>query len=227
MRTKYKNQLFNLLKNSDFSPNDFSISFEENDEFPNTILSYKTSPFKFSIRESKSSFEHFQCKWVKYAPDYPISTYYPWNPSSFDDILNLLLEWLDNDVSNFEEDQYEPDLWEEYKEGQKVFDFNSIDFEEKGKFSIFEAKQISFAINELKFLIEKNFETSEKETTLINERLDYLIDSINNLNKFDWKSLVFSSIIGIMTTLTLDVEKGKLLFELVRQAFSTIHLLKK
>lgn len=130
-------------------------------------------------------------------------------------------------IKEYELDEFEPDLWSEYKNGNNSLNFNDIDCNDKDLFSISERKQISMSINELKLLINKNFETSVEEQNLINERLEYLINSTKKLNKFDWKSLTLSTVIGIATTLTLDVEKGKLLFELFRQVFSTIRNIKQ
>ncbi len=99
---------------------------------------------------------------------------------------------------------------------------NVINFEDKTLFSKDEKIQIKLAINELKFLIIQNFSPNNEEQIIIDNRLDYLIDSVERLNKFDWKSLVLSTIISISISLSLDSEKGRLLFELLRKVFLNI-----
>jgi hypothetical protein len=81
------------------------------------------------------------------------------------------------------------------------------------------------SINELKLLIHQNFNTSQEQQKLVDDRLNYLIDSTNRLNKFDWKSVSISTMLSIVTTLTLDVEKGRQLFVLFQKVFSIIPLL--
>jgi len=221
MRKKYKNQLFDLITKKGYSPDDFTLK-EEGGEGKTTIF-YKKTRFYFIIRNSSESYDEFDYSFVRYAPDFPVSAIFPqqgWD--SFNSVLQVFSNWLLYNIQEFEADEFEPDLWSEYKKGNSSLNFNEIDFSDKSNFSESERKQVSMAINELKLLISKNFDTIAEEQILVNERLDYLIESSNKLNKFDWKSLVISTIIGIATTLTLDVEKGKLLYELFRQVFSNV-----
>jgi hypothetical protein len=83
------------------------------------------------------------------------------------------------------------------------------------------------AINELKLLIHKNMETSEEEQELVNNRLEYLIEAMNRLNKFDWKSVAISTIMSISIALSLDTSKGQMLFDLFKKVFSIIPMLMK
>ncbi len=83
------------------------------------------------------------------------------------------------------------------------------------------------AIEELKLLIHKNLETTVEEQQVVNNQLDYLIEAMNRLNKFDWKSIAISSIMSISVALTLDTNKGQLLFDLFKKVFSIIPMLLK
>jgi len=56
----------------------------------------------------------------------------------------------------------------------------------------------------------------------IDDRLDYLTQAVDRLNKFDWKSLLISTIISISVALSFDTEKGKQLFNLFKQVFDVI-----
>jgi hypothetical protein len=227
MRKKYKNQLFNQIKELGLTPDDFSlVELPENPY--NTIVKYKDTPFYFSLTNSQDSYDAFECFYIQYAPEFPDSQIFPDRGYVlFSSILEKFIFWVKNHIKEFESDEFEPDLWSEYKNGNTTLNFNEIDFNDKNLFSIHERKQISMGINELKLLINKNFETTTEEQKLVGERLEYLIESTKKLNKFDWKSLVLSTVIGIATTLTLDVEKGKLLFELFRQVFSTVRSIQK
>ena len=62
---------------------------------------------------------------------------------------------------------------------------------------------------------------NEEELAKINEKIDYLMESVKKLNKFDWKSVLLSSVIDIVSDLTLDPTGGKMVFDIVRRAFSS------
>jgi hypothetical protein len=82
-------------------------------------------------------------------------------------------------------------------------------------------------VEEFRLLIVKTFAPPANEMKVVNERLDYLKEAVDRLNRFDWRSVAMSTLIGISTALTLDTEKGRILFGLFQQAFSTVvHLLK-
>lgn len=227
MRKKYKNELFKQIQELGLTPDNFSlVDLPENPY--QTIIKYKETPFYFLLTNPQDSYEEFECQFIQYAPEFPITEIFPdINYAEFNYILDMFIIWVKNHINEFELDEFEPDLWSEYKNGNTTLNFNDIDFNDKNLFSIHERKQISMGINELKLLINKNFETTTEEQKLVGERLEYLIESTKKLNKFDWKSLVLSTVIGIATTLTLDVEKGKLLFELFRQVFSTVRSIQK
>lgn len=227
MRKKYKNELFKQIQELGLTPDNFSlVDLPENPY--QTIIKYKETPFYFLLTNPQDSYEEFECQFIQYAPEFPITEIFPdRNYAEFNYILDMFIIWVKNHINEFELDEFEPDLWSEYKNGNTTLNFNDIDFNDKNLFSIHERKQISMGINELKLLINKNFETTTEEQKLVGERLEYLIESTKKLNKFDWKSLVLSTVIGIATTLTLDVEKGKLLFELFRQVFSTVRSIQK
>jgi hypothetical protein len=227
MRKKYKNEIFHKIKELGYTPDDFTLIENAEEEY-RTIIKYKDTPFMFTINNSTQSYDEFECFYVLYAPGFPDTDMFPErNYFEFSSVLKIFNNWVINHIKEYELDEFEPDLWSEYKNGNNSLNFNEIDFNDKDLFSNAEKKQISMSINELRLLINKNFETSVEEQKLINERLEYLIDSTKKLNKFDWKSLTVSTIIGIATTLTLDVEKGKLLFELFRQVFSTVRNIKQ
>jgi hypothetical protein len=56
----------------------------------------------------------------------------------------------------------------------------------------------------------------------INERLEYLSQAVDRLNKFDWKAQALSTLISIAVNLSVDTEGGKKLFQLFSQALEFI-----
>lgn len=228
MRKKHKNEIYSIISDSEFDQNEFEFveSDIEEDELPTNKLLYKNSPFIFTIRTSRENFNLFDYQYVQYCPDYSMTDFFPKRDyTSFEIVANSLRAWLKNHIKEYIEDKTEPDLWSELQNGNKSFEINKIDFDNKDSFTANERNQVTMALNELKILISKNFRTSEEEQKLVTDRLDYLIDSSDRLNKFDWKSLAISTLLSISLSLTLDTTKGKILFELFRKVFSNIPLL--
>jgi hypothetical protein len=183
MLKKYKNQLFDLIKQSGLDINRFQIN--EEDEIVTTI-SFNDSPFGFITFNSKESFDLFQFKFTLFSPKYAMSDFYPPNNwTNFSNLLSTFSNWIENHIKDYLQEQSEPDLWDEYLNGNKTLNFETIDFGNKESFTSDELVQIKMAINELKYLIQSNLEANETEQLLINDRLDYLINASLRLNKFD------------------------------------------
>lgn len=220
MKNKFKNQLFHLTRELGFAPSDFKLS---NDDDDNLIIRYLDSPLRFTIRQSDDEFDKFDCRFITYTPQYFESGYFP--PAIYDDfqvILDTFKNWINNEVKAFIEGQEdEDDLWDEYTRGDRSFEFANNSFDNQALFTVDEISQVAIAINELKFLINTNIAMTAEHQSIVNNRLDYLVENVGRLNKFEWKSLLLSTLIGIATTLTLDAEKGHLLFEFLKRVFSS------
>jgi hypothetical protein len=221
MRKKYRNELFALITDSQLPINDFSLKDEIIEDLPAVVIQYKNTPFKFVIRNAKNSYEDFDYQYVPYSPEFIMGGMSE-GFVDFDEVHSELDEWIESNIKAYLEDEEESDLWQEFNRGNSTVNLNEINFEEKSNFSKNEKAQLVMAMNELKFLIHKNFDTTNKEQDLVNQRIEYLIDSIDTLNKFDWKGSAISTIISIAISLTLDTEKGKLLFELFKRVLSII-----
>jgi hypothetical protein len=78
------------------------------------------------------------------------------------------------------------------------------------------------SLEEFKRLLKETFSPDDAQLKAIDGRLDYLSGALDRLNKFDWKSVLISSVVSIGATLSLSPEQGHQLFQLLRQAFSHI-----
>lgn len=136
-----------------------------------------------------------------------------------------LRSWIQNHLLEYIEELEQPDLWKEFNSGTKVLNLDSIDFENKESFSIDEKAQINLSIKELTYLINSQIASSDSEMAIVMDRLNYLVEASERLNKFDWKSLAISTLISISIALSLDVEKGQLLFDLFTKVFSAVQSL--
>lgn len=73
----------------------------------------------------------------------------------------------------------------------------------------------------------KNFEPEQAEMQIISDRLDYLSHAVDRLNRFDWQGIAVSTVLSIATTLTLDTDRGRVLWGLFQQAMSSVvHLIR-
>lgn len=228
MRKKYKNEIFNFLNSIKLGKENFDIEEYVEKNILKTIIVYKETPFEFKIRTSPTSFDLFDYQFVTFSPTYETTPLYPQSGwTNFVEVFESLENWVNNHVAEYIEELQIPDLWSEYKKGNTTLRFNEIDFENQEIFNFEEKEQIRMAINELKLLIHKNIETSEEEQQLVNNRLDYLIEAMNRLNKFDWKSVALSTTMSISIALSLDTIKGQILFDLFKNVFSIIPILLK
>jgi hypothetical protein len=75
------------------------------------------------------------------------------------------------------------------------------------------------ALRDVRLLIIDRFAPSTAEMESIDARLNYLTQAIERLNRFDWKSLLISSIMSISVALSFDTEKGRQLYKLFKQVF--------
>ena len=221
MLKKYKNRLFDSIRDSGIG-NNFEIRLQEIDHY--TELSLTNSELKLLIFNPADSFDLFYYRFSRFAPNYPLSDFAP-GPDSYTDfatIHGVVVTWIDTVVKRYVEEQNEIDMWQEINNGNKTLNIETIDFGDKNQFSFDEKSQITLALNDLKLLIENKFDLNEKEMGIVNGRLNYLMESKERLNKFDWKSLLINTIINIAIALSFDTQKGQELFLLFKNAFAMI-----
>ncbi len=240
MLKKYKNRLYQVVKNSGIDLNRVRKregELEGDDTFTIEIIG---SPFYFTVRDSSLKFERFDCRYVIFDPflNDRISPHVDpleeqqfygtagWSGrSSFNRIEQLLTEWLNDDVKRYiryVDELHGPDLWTKITEERQVLNLNDIDFNNKEFFNDQEKQQVRAALDNAKILIINNFHPAEDKLNIINEKLDYLSEAINRLNKFDWKSVMITMIIDISIALSLDTEKGRQLYHLFKTVFNEI-----
>lgn len=224
MRPTYKNALFMLLSTHEFGV----ASFEYKEDFflgkKSSVITYGATPFNFYITDAPDSYDRFRYSYSLYAPNFPVTPFFPEHEDycTFNVILAAFSNWLSDHLKKFTEDLSVPDLWKDYLDQGKLISIQQMDFGDRRRFSIDEKRRLSFAIRDLKYLIQDRFQTREEQQQMVDERLDYLVESMEQLNKFDWKSVVVSIIFSIIVALTLDTEKGRELFALFNSLFSLI-----
>lgn len=189
MLIKYKNQLFDIIRESTYALQQFE--YEDYNVGGNHIsmITYIDTPFYFYTKNPGDSYNQFQYKYTQFSPVYETTSYLPDNRwVGIDSILRSFRGWLEKDISEYLAENTAIDLWTEFKNASSSLDLDEIDFDDKDSFTLDEQNQISMALGELKLLINKNFNTKKEQQSNVINRLDYLIDASKRLNKIDWKS---------------------------------------
>lgn len=228
MLKKHRNVFLEIIKNSEFNENSFRSREGSVGDFPCFIIELQNTPLKFYIRNTKESFYDFDCKYVQLGPGFPESVYSPKDDftNDFNYICRLFEDWLNRDVKDYLDELMEPDYWRQINEQDDFISGALISEDDTSSFSGIEKDQLKLSINELKLLIVNNFQPSNEQLNVIDARLQYLSNSLDRLNKIDWRGLALSTMLGISIALSLDTEKGKVLFGLFKKVFtSVLHLL--
>jgi|WetSurMetagenome_2_1015567.scaffolds.fasta_scaffold43449_4 hypothetical protein len=216
---KYKNELLQILLDNGIDKNKL-IKKESvtQDKFKYFTIYIKDTPFYFILKNNPDNFDLFLCEYNLFKANYPPSFIKDkWR--IFIDIKPYIKHWI-KEVKEYFDELTTIDLWEQLSSSSKILHIGEIDFDNKENFNEDEIKQIKLSLNELKLLIGRNFELQEEEKKTVNNRLDYLTEASNRLNKFDWKSLLINTVLNIIIALSFDSQKGKQLFELFGKVFS-------
>lgn len=223
MLKKYKNQLLDAIKKNGVNVNDVKIEENMGADKLDVIISFKKSPLYYSIRQHPTDFHHFYSQYVSFAPGYPLEN---WTGiHDFNQITNDFLNWYKLHLKEYIDEQHLPDLWKQLEEQKPIFSTDTISQDDTDDFTDDEKAQIRMQINEFKLLVKKNFSPSEEELKIIDDRFNYISDALDRLNKFDWRALVFSTLMSVSVALSLDTTKGKLLFDLFRDVFIKVFYL--
>jgi len=223
MLKKYKNRLLQVIQEKGLDPKLFEAKETEDSDSDVFTVRLADTQLTFIARNSNRDFHDFDCRYATFSPSFDITDYAPqagWE--DFDELTKDFDEWLENHVKLYIQEQAEPDMWELIASQAPLVNGSEMPEENINTFSEDEKIRARMSINEFRILLIKNFEPSSDEIQAINDRLDYLSNAVDRLNKFDWRGLAIMTLIQISLTLGLDTEKGRFLFDLFKQVFSTV-----
>ncbi|NQT33569.1 hypothetical protein HQ587_00155 [bacterium] len=223
MLKKHKNGFFDIIKKNGLDPESFSVGEPESDVFE---ICFLDSPLRFKVFLKSDNYMLFDFDFVEFLPSpkykYPdeIITY----GCSIEDIYETFESWIQEHVKEYIDELLLPDLWEQLAEQKPLISDDMLDAEETSPFTDDQKVQLKMSIDEFRLLIKEKFEPTEEKLIIINNRLDYLTDSFDRLNRIDWRGLAISTVLSISVALSLGPEEGKALFELFKQVFTKIIL---
>lgn len=242
MLLKYKNELLEVLINSKLDEGDFSFTSKKIKNFDAFIVKFRASKLLFMIRTNSDNYHEMDCRYVRFAPSYPLSGYFPEGANFYEDcsivhsedpedspsyrwldfisIRKIFQEWLDNDISEYIDESETTDLWAQMQ-SKNLLNPDPLSNTSNIKFTKEESKEVKASISTFKNLLIEEYKPNTEELELIEERLDYLVKATERLGKTDWQGIAISAVLSISIALSLDTTRGNVLFSLFKQSLVT------
>ena len=201
-----KNELFDEIQNSGFSPLQFLFH-----EGSPTIIQHISSNFYFQFKSNNHYFSH-----VEFSPGKQKISDERYC-DSWAQGKNSFVSWLDYVKRETETE----DKWQRLQQ-----EVNSLDIVLPDDSSKFSANE--YEILQGRFIILKQniiaLNLNPSQLNSINLKLDYLLSEAKQMNKFDWKSLFIGSIVSLIIALSITHEQGIALWGIIKQVFNNFLL---
>lgn len=225
MLKEYKNHLLKLIEEANLDPAQFTASEDNSGTSSKFIVEYNNTGHKCHIVVNPRSYHHFWINYTTYNPGFPwifIEDHQRqiYN-NSIEGVKDYFTRWL-VEVKKYIDESFAPDLWKQLENQNQLLKPLELDEIDTKLFDEDEKAQIRLIVGEFLQQLNETFKPTNEQQQLINKRLDYLIESTDRLNRFDWRAIALTTIFAIITTLSLDTDKGKQLFDLFKKLFSGI-----
>ncbi len=239
MLKKYKNGFIEIIKKHGLDPAEFSILESKSEQGGSKVLivpdittiRLRNTGLKFDIFETATALHTFGVNYTRFDADWPSNWLrgpgsHPSVRHSIDEIYRLYNRWLSAEVEPYIQETQQPDLWQQIEQQRQLITARSLTPYEVSPFTEEEKPQLRASIQQFRLLVCESFNTTQEQLKCIDERVDYLTQAVDRLNRFDWKGLALSIVVGISIDLCVDTDGGRRLFELFKQAFNgVLHLL--
>ena len=215
MLNAYKNSLLEYLKTKGHNPEMFVAEEYEEEKDTGYKVTLRNTPMWFLAKDNLDNYDVFRFEFTRFTPTFPT-----WSSEKyiyFETVQSEFGSWLDQ-VKQYLDKFAVPNLWEQIEAPKRLFSFDAVE-QETGSYSDDEKAALRSSLKTAKLLITERYSPSEDQVEIINERFDYLDQSLDRLNKRDWKGVLLATVISISITLSLDTEAGAALLELFKQAF--------
>jgi len=227
MLKRYKNVFFQMIEGAGLNVGDFTTKegiAESGD--PTFIIHYRPANLTFTAVNRWSDPHHFYGYYTIYAPrtwkkratevDYQDEG----DEIDFSETKKALDTWLSDHVRTSIDEELLPDLWATVS--ATLVTTTSSPHSQTAHFTDEERRQLKLALATFRVRLVQTFKPNKAQLQVVSQQLDYLTAAVDRLNKFDWKGVALSTLIGISTALTLDTERGRQLYGLFQQALSTL-----
>lgn len=185
------------------------LDFEATGECEVFKIKFKYDYFSFAIIKQKPSV--YLIEYFSVDNKNAISASMSWNG-----LLQHFLVWTEKLVAEFNS----PTGWESFQNTN----FLNAEYEElNSKFTDIEKNQTKQNIEDLKVKIKLLNLTPEK-LKIIENKLDSLSIKIDELNKFDWKSMFIGTIASLIMTFVVSQEASGMFWEYVKSSFHNLKI---
>lgn len=221
---EHKNGFIPLMRDANLSPERFQVQETMPDHCAHFVLILLGTPFRFTTRMNYENYDEFDCQYVRFAPGFPLSPWYPESTSwsHIDDIYDMFSSWLEEHIERFFMEADAPDLWSQIQSQTPVVSDEPVGSDDREPFTQPEQVQLRMAIKEFRQVIIEKHAPNDEQQKLIDNRLEYLSEQLPQLNRINWRSVALTTLIAIVIQLTLSTEQGKVLFEMGQRILSNI-----
>lgn len=212
--------MLEIIKANNLEPSLFEVS-EVDDEDGNlcTVVKLINSPLNFYIVTDKEYHQFVNAKYIQFGPKYIESDI---EGFIFEDMLEEFEWWISSHVKIYLNELETPDLWEQLEdESVNIFNRDPLSRRNINSFTVDEKELINNSLNKFKELLVIEYKPSDDQLTLIEDRINYLAEGLDRLNKVDWQGIAISTVISISIALNLDTQRGKHLFAIFKQTIAT------
>jgi hypothetical protein len=225
MLKRYKNAFFEAIQAAGLDIDDFTGEEDRTTEpdIPRFVIHYKPAHLTFTAENDPENPHAFVCTYAIYAPDIdpsPEGCYPDKDFAAFKYVKEVFERWLTAQVRTAIDEELLPDLWATLAEDLTTI--TKSQFSPMGEFTEEERRQLKLALATFRLRVVETFSPNEEQLGVISEHIDYLVSAVDRLNKFDWKGVAISTLIGISTALSLDTERGRQLLGLFQVALSAL-----
>jgi len=214
----YKNQLLEILNNNNsFDSTKFECVDFKNERIAQTykngssIKLIEKPKFSFDIFiASRDSFNDLDVRFNTFSPNRTPTEYY--SRKNFGEVIDLFNIWINNHLEGYYFELYGENNWDLI--GSIPKSIKEINLKEDKPFTDGEKKFLEDGINEIRNIVKSDFDLNRTQTKLLDERLNYLIESSKNSNKATWWAASITFALYIIYDLTLSQEKSQILIGL-------------
>jgi hypothetical protein len=185
------------------------FDFDATGEYEVFKIKFKYDYFSFAITKLEPNV--YQIDYFSVGNKNAISTAVTWN-----DLLQNFLQWSKQLFAEFNS----PTGWESFENTN----FLNAEYDElNNEFTDAEKIQTKQSIKDLKVKIKILNLTPEK-IEIIHNKLDSLSSKVDELNKFDWKSMFIGTIASLIMTFVVPQEVSGMFWEYIKSSFNNLKI---
>jgi hypothetical protein len=219
IRNREKIRIKEIIEKSPIPLDKFDVILIDN----RCDINYKGTFFFFRFSMSASSFEKFSYEFRNYNPEYSI---YKSNILfKINDVLDVFNDWIQTDLNNYLLDLDIPDPFSIYEDNYGEL-FGTVDLNEDGHFTSEEIKVVKSSLTKLEANIEQyglqELKLLPAQIALLTHEIKELNQSVEKLNKKEFRRILRGVVIDVAVSLTLSREQVTKLWGYLMAGFDII-----